>query len=275
MAGGVATIEKYPVATALVGALVASFSLIDAIVIFLAAFIPSFIYMVWIRNTERYAPEPYYRLVRVFIYGAVVSIAIAVVAELIAVSLFNANIERIYDIFGKNPNLSSLVLAVIFAPLIEELSKSIGVFSVRKRMSDIEDGIIYGAAAGLGFAATENLLYETSAFFSGGTSAFLQTAVVRSLSSALLHASASAVVGLGVARSFQQGKSWLPYYFAGVLMHGGFNLSASFGILYAGEVGPNAYLIGLLAAFLIAIGGITFIRAKIRVLDIQSYQAGK
>jgi len=271
----VATIEKYPFATALMGLLVASFDLVDGIVIFLAAFVPSFIYMVWIRNTERYAPEPYNRLIRVFFYGAVVSITIAVFAELIAISLLNANIQRVYDIFGKNPNLSSLVLAVVFAPLIEELSKSIGVFRVRKRMSDIEDGIIYGAAAGLGFAATENLLYETSAFFAGGTPAFLQTAVVRSLSSALLHASASAVVGLGIARSFQQGKSWLPYYFAGVIMHGGFNLSASFGVLFAGDIGPSAALVGLMAAFAIAIGGIMFIRAKIRVLDIQSYGSGR
>jgi len=106
---------------------------------------------------------------------------------------------------------------------------------------------------------------------SGGTNAFIETAVVRSLSSALLHASASAVVGLGIARSFQQGRSWLPYYFGGVLMHGAFNLFASFGEIYSSQAG--AAIIGLMAAFVIAIGGISVVRRKIRTLDIESARA--
>ncbi len=250
-----------------------SVPVIPVIVLLLVAFVPSIIYLVWIRNTERYRPEPYGRLLRIFAYGAVISIIIAILAELLAVALFNANIERFYQIFGQNPNLSTLVLAIVIAPLIEELTKSIGVFRVRRFMSDIEDGLIYGAAAGLGFAATENLLYEGTALFSDGTSAFVQTAVVRSLSSALLHASASAVVGLGIARSFQQGKSWVPYYFTGVLMHGTFNLFASLGIIYTSTA--EAAIIGITAAFVIAIGGITVVRAKIRTLDIQSAGLGR
>jgi RsiW-degrading membrane proteinase PrsW (M82 family) len=258
---------KYPDATPNGGAFLA-FTVVDAIVIILAAFVPSFIYLVWIRNTERFAPEPYGRLLRVFAYGAGVSIVIAIVGELIAMNLFNANIQRFYDILGENPNLTSLALAIIIAPLIEELTKSIGVFRLRRFMSDIEDGMIYGAAAGLGFAATENLLYEGSAFLTGGPEAFIQTAVIRSLSSALLHASASAVVGLGIAHSFREGKSWLPYYFGGVLMHGSFNLFASLGDIYSNQT--EAALIGLTAAFIIAIGGISIVRSKIRALDIQS-----
>ena len=252
-----------------------SFSLLDAIIIFLAAFIPSIVYLVWIRNTERYAPEPYARLLRIFAYGAVISILIAIVAELFATSLFNANIERFYRFFGQNPNLTSLFLAIIIAPFIEELTKSIGVFSLRRHMSDIEDGIIYGAAAGLGFAATENLLYESSAFLSQGTGAFLETAAVRSISSALLHASASAVVGLGIARSFRQGKSWLPYYLLGVGMHGTFNFFASFGDLYATDLGAAASFIGFLAAVAMAIIAISLIRSKIRVLDIESARTAR
>ncbi len=250
-----------------------SVMIIDAIILLLAAFVPSFIYLIWIRNTERFGREPYGRLLRVFTYGAIFSITIALVAELIATKLFNANIQRFYDIFGNNPNLASLALAIVIAPLVEELAKSIGMFRVRKFMFEIEDGLIYGAAAGLGFAATENLLYEGSAFFIGGPGAFIQTAVVRSLSSALLHGSASAVVGLGIARSFREGKSWLPYYIGGVLMHGSFNLFASFGDIYSTQAG--AAFIGLMAAFIIAIGGISIVRSKIRALDIQSARSGR
>lgn len=248
-----------------------AFPIIDAIVLFLVAFIPSLIYLVWIRNTERYAPEPYGRLLRIFVYGAVVSVMIAIVVELFASSLFDANVQRFYNIFGKNPNLDTLVLAVLIAPIVEELSKSLGVFRMRKRMSDIEDGLVYGAAAGLGFAATENLLYEGTAFFTSGATALIEVAVIRSLSSALLHASASAVVGLGVSRSFWEGRSWLPYYLGGVLMHSSFNLFASFGIIYS-DPAEGAF-IGLAAAFLIAIGGIFLVRAKIRNMDITSARA--
>lgn len=251
-----------------------SFSLLDAIIIFVAAFTPSVLYLVWIRNTERFAPEPYSRLLRIFAFGAVISILIAIVAELIASGLFNANIERFYRIFGQNPNLSTLALALVIAPFIEELSKSLGVFGLRRRMSDIEDGIIYGAAAGLGFAATENLLYESNAFLAGGTGAFVATATIRSISSALLHASASAVVGLGIARSFRQGKSWLPYYFLAVLMHGTFNFFASLGDIYS-NLGAEATLIGLMAAITMAVVAINLIRSKIRVLDVESARTAR
>jgi RsiW-degrading membrane proteinase PrsW (M82 family) len=134
-------------------------------------------------------------------------------------------------------------------------------------MSEIEDGIVFGAAAGLGFAATENLLYESNTYFADGTGAFITIAVIRSLSSALLHASASSVFGLGIARGALQGKGWFLYYLGAVTMHGLFNLAASFGSIYEGDIGPSAYLIGLAAAFAIAIVGILMVRSKIRTLD--------
>lgn len=228
---------------------------------------PSLLYVVWIRNTERYVREPYFRILRVFIFGAVVSIAIAIIVEYAALNFIQTGLERVYQAFAQNPNLVTLLLAVVIAPLVEEASKALGVFQVRKRMRDIEDGLIYGAVVGLGFAATENLLYESNALSTGGTSAFLATALVRTFSSALLHSSASAVVGLGIARSVWQGRSWLPYYLVGVVMHGSFNLAASFGSLYESTFGASAALIGLMAAFLIAFIGITAVRAKIRALD--------
>ena len=145
-----------------------------------------------------------------------------------------------------------------------------GVFNVRGKFREIEDGIVYGAAAGLGFAAAENLLYEGNAYLTNGAEAFIATAIVRSLSSALLHASASSVFGLGIARKAFQGTGWLPYYLGAVAMHGLFNLFASFGVLYEGELGDMASLVGLVAAFSIALFGIRAVRSKIRTLDRSS-----
>jgi len=244
--------------------------LIDLIILALAAFVPSLIYLVWIRNTERYSREPYFRLIWVFILGATLSVLLAVLAEMVLMTLYDENVGRVYQILGENPNISTLVLACVIAPLVEEFAKAMGVFKVRRRFSEIEDGIVYGAAAGLGFAATENLIYETDAYLTYGAEAFIATAVIRSLSSALLHASASSVFGLGIARKAFQGKGWLPYYFGAVVMHSLFNLFASFGSMFADELGDGASLIGLLAAFAIALTGIRAVRAKIRVLDRSS-----
>ncbi|NIP34971.1 MAG: protease PrsW, partial [Thermoplasmata archaeon] len=40
------------------------------------AFIPSLIYMVIVRNTERFGREPYLRLMLMFGYGAIVAVVI-------------------------------------------------------------------------------------------------------------------------------------------------------------------------------------------------------
>jgi RsiW-degrading membrane proteinase PrsW (M82 family) len=170
-------------------------------------------------------------------------------------------------VFGENPNITTLVLACVIAPLVEELAKSYGVFRVRRFMREVEDGIVYGAAAGLGFAATENLFYESDAFLTNGAEAFILTAIVRTLSSALLHASASSVMGLGIARGALEGRSWLPYYLGAVVMHALFNLAASLGLILGEDVGESAVLFGLAAAFMIAIFGIQTVRAKVRVLE--------
>lgn len=231
------------------------------------AFVPSLIYLVWIRNTERYLREPYGRLLKIFAYGAVFSVAIAIVLESLLLNVLDLNLERIYQVLGENPQLTTLILALVIAPFVEEAAKGLGVFVSRRRMRDIEDGIIYGAAAGLGFAATENLLYEADAYVSAGVAALAATVVVRSLSSALLHATATSVFGLGIARSASQGRSLWPYYLGAVAIHSMFNFAASFGVIYSESIGDSAYLIGLVAALVFAVGGIMVMRAKIRVLD--------
>lgn len=247
---------------------------LELIIFILAAFVPSLLYMVWIRNTERYGREPYGRLLQIFIIGATLSVILAVVLELILMVFLDMNIERVYEILGEDPTITSIILAVIIAPLVEELAKALGVFRKRRFISDIEDGIVFGAAAGLGFAATENLLYETSAYFTSGTEAFIATTIVRSISSVLLHATASSLFGLGIARSVRQRRSWVPYYFGAALIHALFNLAASLGLLYEEELGTSAYLIGLITAFVIAFVGVKMVRDKIRELDRGAARAG-
>jgi RsiW-degrading membrane proteinase PrsW (M82 family) len=241
--------------------------LVDVSILLIAAFVPSLIYLVWIRNTEKYGREPYGRLLRIFIFGAVLSIVVAVVFELVLISLLNLGIGRLYEILGENHGIGELILVCVIAPFVEEMAKGLGVVRHRRGLRELEDGIVFGASAGLGFAATENLLYEGVTYFSEGAEAFIVLTIVRSLSSAILHAGASSLMGLGIARSALQGRSWVPYYLGAVLMHSLFNFAASFGALFEADVGPAAYLVGLLAAFVIAISGISMARRKIRALE--------
>jgi RsiW-degrading membrane proteinase PrsW (M82 family) len=238
-----------------------------AVIIVLVAFVPSVLYLVWIRNTERFSREPYGRLLRVFFFGAIVSVLIAVVFELILAVIFNQNIERIYQYLGENPSLPTIVLACVIAPFVEEAAKGMGVLRARRLLTELENGIVYGAAVGLGFAATENLLYENAALIEGGAQAFVATAVIRSISSALLHATASSVLGLGIARKHLGTGGWMLYYLAAVGMHSLFNFAASFGVLYEDQVGEIAYSIGLAAALAMVFIGISAMRSKIRTLE--------
>lgn len=241
--------------------------LVMAVIIVLVAFVPSILYLVWIRNTETFSREPYGRLLRVFFFGAIVSVLIAVVFEVILTIAFSQNIERVYQYLGENPSLSTIVLACVIAPFVEEAAKGLGVLRARKLLTELENGIVYGAAVGLGFAATENLLYENAALIEGGAQAFIATAVIRSISSALLHATASAVMGLGIARKTLRMGGWGMYYLAAVGTHSLFNFAASFGVLYEGQVGEIAYTIGLAVALIIVFVGVSAMRSKIRALD--------
>ena len=70
----------------------------------------------------------------------------------------------------------------------------------KKEITELEDGLIYGAVAGLGFSATENLFYGYS-FLSEGLAVFLILIIIRSFGGCLLHASATALTGYGYGKS--------------------------------------------------------------------------
>jgi RsiW-degrading membrane proteinase PrsW (M82 family) len=135
---------------------------------------------------------------------------------------------------------------------------------------EIEDGLVYGAAVGLGFAATENLLYLTSALLEG-VEVFVTTAVLRSVTSTVLHASATAIAGYGIALALfmrPRGRqvSWLPYLGMAMLLHALFNLFASLGELV--PLDPLLFaLIGLALAFTLSTTAFVFMRRRIKELD--------
>lgn len=230
-----------------------------------AAFIPSLIYLVWIRGASRSVRTSVGGVARTFLYGAVLGVIFAIVLELLMIYLYDVHGYRIYELMGLRSALPEVVvLACIIAPIAEELVKLLGVHLSRGSITSSGDGMVLGASCGLGFAATENLIYEYVAL-QEGVSAYVAVVLLRSVSSALLHGSATAVSGRGIGLNHLEHRRLpvLSGYLAAVVMHAVFNFFASFGLLYEEVYGPSAYLIGLGVVLILAWGAVYYVRSKI------------
>lgn len=243
-------------------------------VILFLALAPPLVYLIWVRDTEICRREPYSALLRAFFFGGTVSIAISYFGELLIMNLLYSSGSPLARGFWNfqpfDPTLETLLLAVIVAPIIEESAKALGVLNSYPRLLEVEDGMVYGAAVGLGFAAVENILYLFSALV-GGVELLLMTAALRAVTSTILHASSTAIVGYGIALSkFSRlrgvEKSWLPYLLIAILLHASFNLFAILGVLFQSNADLFS-LIGLFLSFILAATAFTIMRQKIKKLD--------
>lgn len=247
--------------------------ILGIVAVVLAAVVPPIIYMIWVRDLEVCQREPYSVVARAFIYGASYTVAMAIIIETVIVMLLFSETSPLSSLLiffqELSPEWRLVFLVTVVAPLVEETLKATGVLLVYNRLTEVENGIIYGVAVGLGFAATENIFYLTDALVIG-VEVFIVTAVARALSSTLLHASATGVVGYGFARyrlSRLEGVDvhWLYYLLLAILMHAVFNFFAVFGII----AGADANFVGLLISFLIATTAFMLLRAKVRELDTE------
>jgi len=224
------------------------------LLIFLS-FLPPLLYTIWIRNGERYNREQWKPIFLCFIWGA----TIAVVASFILENIF----ELPFTYSLSDAEMTPFLAAIVIAPVIEEFTKPLALRlkSVRYNLDELEDGLIYGAVAGLGFSATENLLYGYS-FLSEGIIAFLILMAVRSFGGCLLHASATALTGYGYGKTVMRHSSLfgvLPYFILAIFLHGFYNFLVSYELV--------GVISGLFLAFLFVIIAITIIRNRIRTLD--------
>ena len=148
------------------------------------------------------------------------------------------------------------------APILEEILKAsiLFVFIWNPRFRYVVDGAIYGFAVGIGFAAMENLSYVYYDAGGGGVS----LAISRVLSTALMHAVASAIVGLSLGslrRVHSQGRRALNVagIFIAMLIHMSFNnIVSEEGTLWGDPLEIDGHLI-LLIAIGLGIGGAVLI----------------
>jgi RsiW-degrading membrane proteinase PrsW (M82 family) len=191
-----------------------------------------------VRNAERHGREPWHAVFRAFSWGALGAVVFALLGEGLLGWYYNSDLTRPQQLEGVFELPYLFFLAIVVAPIIEESAKAWGLKGVRRHIDELEDGLIYGAAIGLGFSATENLVYEVAALLSDGEDAYWATVIVRTLSGTFLHASATALVGYGYARAVTQQRpmAWvraLPFFVLAVLLHAGFNALAVSNATYA------------------------------------------
>jgi RsiW-degrading membrane proteinase PrsW (M82 family) len=88
------------------------------------------------------------------------------------------------------------LLPVLFAPIVEEVLKSLVLIFLSRRMTYFVDGAIYGFASGIAFSVLENILYLSR----GSSGTAIVMALLRVFSTCLMHGAASALVGTAIGR---------------------------------------------------------------------------
>ena len=155
--------------------------------------------------------------------------------------------------------LAGVVLMSGLIPLLEELCKSLPVWSLLGRKLSPGEGLVIGAIAGAGFALTESL----TSLSNPSIQAQWLVLVIGRVGTGLLHITASGLVGMGLAAAWRSGKF---HYFglallSAVMLHGLWNFfSLSAGLATTVLQSPSA---GQVISF-IALGGM----AALAVLSI-------
>ncbi|HEY1542870.1 MAG TPA: PrsW family intramembrane metalloprotease [Xanthobacteraceae bacterium] len=153
-----------------------------------AAIAPALL-LLWLFVIADSRPEPA-RVVLGGVFFGALSTALAIVVEMLLQKLIPLPVD---------PWLRSYQDALLFAAAPEEAIKVsiIALLALRSRDFDEPmDGVVYGAAVGLGFAALENILYLV-----GNGAHWQSLAVVRGVLSVPFHGALGVIAGAFIARA--------------------------------------------------------------------------
>jgi len=239
----------------------------------LLSFVPAYFYLKSIRDSEKADVEPWGTMGLAFVWGALSGVFLAGIfnalgTAFLLVLLVDSETYSIEDI----ENLTIVLTVVVVAPLVEEFVKPLVMFrnaTVRNEIDEVEDGIVYGAACGLGFGATENVLYGLSeGAVAAGIWGIFIIVLLRTFSSILLHLVTTSFTGYGIAKYQVEGQSFsivVKYYFLAVFIHAAWNGLAVFSLQYDSDLGA---LLLFAASIILAISGLEMAKRKITQLDV-------
>lgn len=190
-------------AVALVAVLVyllAALGAVGVVVAALAALVPFAIVLLVIRWIDRWEPEPRAALAFAALWGAGVSVVVAL--------LFDLGVQIAVNAVGTRP--SGFLQAVVQAPLVEEGAKGFGVLLIfwfnRKHFDGPLDGIVYAATVAGGFAFSENILYFGRTVAESGIGGdFLVIFIARGIFSPFAHLLFTACTGYAIGKAAERG----------------------------------------------------------------------
>lgn len=209
-------------------------------------------YLGFIYWLDRYEREPFWIVLATFAWGAIGGTCIGCSLSALPTAL---------AIQSLGPDVGGVLSAVVFAPLAEEFTKAL-VFVALMYSSHIDnetDGLIYGAATGLGFAALENALYFMLA---EDTESLMYMVVIRTLFTSLVHCISSALIGMALGWARHRPKMTWPIalgvgYAAAVICHATWN-----GLASAMQTTAGAMYLLLGCLLVIAAAGLMFMMTQ-------------
>ncbi|WP_144573796.1 PrsW family intramembrane metalloprotease [Brevibacterium jeotgali] len=178
---------------------------------------------------DRWKPQPILLMASCVLWGAVASVVITLVGQLI----FGVAAFALTGIDTSSPILSAVVLAPVFEESAKTVFLVVIVLAARKFFEGPLDGFMYGSLIGAGFAFTENLLYLNSAYAEAQAGGLIMLFFVRCVMSPLLHSSFTALAGLSIGFAARRGTwwmallMWVPGLIAGMVLHAAWNGVAS------------------------------------------------
>jgi protease PrsW len=177
----------------------------------LVAFGLPLLYLMFVRRIEKFGREPRRWLVAAFAVGGLIP------------AVFGFTV--VGDVFPGSREFRVL----LFAPVAEEILKCLAIGVFRKRITEPLDGIVYGAAVGLGFAAVEATLYAFQQWQGNNVDGAILTALGRVVTTALMHAITAALVGYGWTLAWSDSKAYLRFLgllVVAMVVHTLYNLGA-------------------------------------------------
>ena len=187
----------------------------------LLPFVLSFGWLFFVRRFDRARPEPLWLVIATFALGGL-AIAPAAVAEVGLASL-TPWLDPSLATLGGQPWALPIAILVFSLAVggVEEGSKFLAAWSLPRHRRDFDepvDGIVYGRAAALGFAAVENIKYFAIGRMSGAVIA------LRAFMTVPAHMFFGAIWGYGMGRALVSRRTRVVAYLAAAAVaHGTFD----------------------------------------------------
>jgi RsiW-degrading membrane proteinase PrsW (M82 family) len=209
-------------------------------------FVLSFAWLVFVRRFDRARPEPAWLVVATFVLGGLS----VVPAALVELGLASATPWLEPSVWTLGGQLWAFPLALVAFTLItgavEEACKWLGAWSLawqRREFDEPVDGIVYGCASALGFAAVENIKYFALGRMSGVVIA------VRAFMTVPAHMFFGALWGYAMGQTLVSRRPRVGLFFAlAALAHGTFDASLS---IEGTQLAAAWLVVGLALAFVV------------------------